>query len=571
MNLQDYIKIGSKIKMGRKKLTSIKQSLVNNISKAYLFFLTFVWTKKINMISKNKISLQDWQDIKPYHNTSKTDTYYLDIANQIREQIYQNQFHLPLRDFIREEGISLFCVFLTSYLEDIISGSEVWNSFVKKHQELYEKPLPFYETDNNYIEGEVNLQDVKFLTWYFINSVNKNILLNPKDAFVQNLAETILPILETEYEYAPENDLLKSHYQIEPTEDYYTVRRLLDNILTRTYLFFPDTGITLLRQEEEIIQQGRNIETALNDNRDHFIHEMKTALLALSAKEWAMQILGEKNPVSKALTTMSPRVHGSFLLLGQTDTHLELEHIATERKFNLLKSSYPKHQDLKEKSIIFMGIVEWLGDWWFSGISIASEYNEEVIAKERENQYARQSLSFMEDQNILEDTLKKHHYNFLIYNKETPIAFLRKEELDDFMNGYFKFFEETLDLSDEEKEKAVKKYKPKAQKSEENPEQVMVLFHNPNAGFELYSNIESAFHIKQNKFLNKEKSDQDFYQIFLANFYSKELIDYCIEVSRKKLSFFKNDYSDKEIDFLTRFFKSNIYHTKPKLTIVKNS
>lgn len=523
------------------------------------------------MISKHKISLQDWQDIKPYNKTSKTDVYYLEVANQIKDKIYQKQLHLPLQDFIREEGIYLFCTFITSYLEDVVSESEVWNSFVKKHKELYGKSLPFYETEKDYVEGEVNLQDVQFLIWYFINTVNKNILLNPQDAFVKTLAENIFEILDTEYEFAPENDLLKSCYQIENTEDYYTVRRLLDNILTKTYLFFPDTGFILLRQEDEIIKGGRNIETALNDNRDYFVHEAKTSLLALSAKEWAKLILGDKNSISKALETMSPRVHGSFLLLGQTDTHLELEHIATERKFNLLKTSFPKHNDLKENSIIFMGIVEWLGNWWFSGISITSDFNEEVVVKEKQNQFSKESLSFMEDQSMITETIDNHHKAFLIYNKEVPIAFLRKEEVDDFMNGYFKFFEETKELNDEEKEKAVKKYKPKASKSEEKPEDIMVLFHNHNSGFELYSNIESAFHIKQNKFLNKEKSDQDFFQIFLANYYSKEILNYCIETSRKKLVFFKNNYSDNEIDFLTRFFKANIYDTKARLTIIKNN
>lgn len=522
------------------------------------------------MSAKKKILLEDWQEIKPYGRTSKSDLYYLEICNEIQDRLYEQNFVLPLRDFVRVEGIPLFCIFLTSYLEDIISGSEVWNSFVKKHKEIYGKPLPFYETEGDYVEGEVNLQDVKFLVWYFINSVNKNILLNPNDTFVQNLAESIVEILETEYEYAPENDLLRKTYQITDAEDYYNVRKLLDQILTKTYLFFPDTGFAILRQEAEIIQDGRNVETGLNDNRDRFVHEARTSLLALSAKEWAELILGNKNPVAQALKQMSPRVMGSFLLLGQDEEYLDLEHIATERNFKLLKSSFPKYKDLVEKSIVFMGMVQWQGKWWFSGISIASKYNEEVIEREKQNQYAKESLSFMEDQFLIKDALEKHHEAFLIYNKDTPVAFLRKEEVDDFVNGYFKFVEETQELTQEEKEKAVKKYKPKANKSEEKPEVVMVLFHNQNSGFEVYPNIESAFCVKSNQFLDKEKIDQDFYQIFLANFYSKELVEYSIEVSRKKLAFFKNNYSDNEIDFLTRFFKANIYHTKPRLTIVKN-
>lgn len=522
------------------------------------------------MSVKKKIQLNDWQDIKPYNKTAQTDLYYLEICNEIHDKIYENNFHLPLQDFVRGEGISLFCIFLTSYLEDVISGSEIWNSFIKKHKELYGKPLPFFDTEKDYIEGEVNIQDVKFLIWYFINSVNKNVLLNPNDDFVQNLAEKLFDIIETEYEYAPENRLLRDSYQINSTKDYYEARKLLDNILTKTYLFFPDTGLAILHQEAEIIQSGKRVETALNDNRDYFVLNAKTSLLALSAKEWANAILGENTPLAKAFNEMSPRVHGTFLYLGQDEKYLQIEHIATGRTFNLLKVSFPKYQDLKEKSLIFMGIVEWLGEWWFSGVSIASGYNEEVIAKEKNNQFAKESLSFMEDQSLILDTIKKHHDAFLIYNKNVPVAFLRKEEIDPYIDGYFKFFNETLELNDEEKEKEVKKYKPKTEKIDERPNNIMVLFHNPKSGFEVYSNVESAFHIKQNKFLNKEKSDQDFYQIFLANFYTKEFLDYCIEVSKKKLEFFKNGYSDTDVDFLTRFFKPGIYHTKPRLTLVKN-
>ena len=162
----------------------------------------------------------------------------------------------------------------------------------------------------------------------------------------------------------------------------------------------------------------------------------------------------------------------------------------------------------------------------------------------------------MEDQALIRENLKEHHEAFLIYNKGVPIVFLKKEEVDDFMNGYFDFFTETAGLSAEEKEKAVKKYKPKAGKEEEKPDTVMVVFHNINSGFEVYSNIENAFCIKQNKFLNKDRIDQDFYQIFLANFYSKEILDYSIEVSEKKISFFKkNNYTKEELDFFTRLNK----------------
>ena len=78
------------------------------------------------MSEKKRILLEDWQDIKPYGRTSKSDLYYLEICNEIQDRLYEQNFVLPLKDFVRVEGIPLFCIFLTSYLEDIISGSEVW-------------------------------------------------------------------------------------------------------------------------------------------------------------------------------------------------------------------------------------------------------------------------------------------------------------------------------------------------------------------------------------------------------------------------------------------------------------
>ena len=63
------------------------------------------------MSEKKKILLEDWQEIKPYGKTSSSDLYYLEICNGIQDQLYEKNFVLPLRDFIREEGISLFCIF----------------------------------------------------------------------------------------------------------------------------------------------------------------------------------------------------------------------------------------------------------------------------------------------------------------------------------------------------------------------------------------------------------------------------------------------------------------------------
>ncbi len=527
------------------------------------------------MTSPKKISLKDWQEIKPYNKTSKTDLYYHDICNQINTMLYEENFHIALVDFVREEGISLFSIFITSYFEDIISGTNIWNSFTRKHRELYGKPFPFYTPDEFYIEGEVNKEDVKFLIWYFISVTNKNSLLNPNDPFYGQLAEKIVEILVPEYEFAPENKLLKECYEIKDENDYYEVRKLMDTILTKTYLFFPDTGFILLKTESEIIQKEQNhTQMILEDNRDLFVHHVHTKLLAMTGKEWAQLILGENHPVSKELEHLSPKIQGSFLYKGKDDSTIFLEHIATGRKIDLKLESYDNHKNLDENKIVFLGIIQWKGEWWFSGITIVSDLNEEVIENEKQNLYAKNAFNFLNDQDLAKELVGKHHQAFLDFNKGLPIAFLKKNDVEAYINGFFDYFNETIDKDEKEKSKALKKFKPKMEKSEEEyTGETGVIFHNEKSGFEVYANIDSAFHVKGNEFLNKEKSDQDFMQLFIADFYSPEIVHYAIEQGKKKIEFFKNkknQYAQDDLDFLIRFFKHRNYHTQPKITVSNN-
>lgn len=401
---------------------------------------------------------------------------------------------------------------------------------------------------------------------------NKNSLLNPNDPFYEQLAEKIVQILVSEYEYAPENKMLKECYEIKDEKDYYEVRKLMDTILTKTYLFFPDTGFTLLRTESEIINKERNhTQMILDDNRDIFVHSAVTKLLALNAKEWAKLIVGEDTQLAKDLDKMSPKVQGSFLYKGKDDSTIFLEHIATGKKIDLKIASYDNHKSLAENKILFIGIVQWKGEWWFSGITIVSDLKDEVIESEKQNPYAKNAFNFLNEQDLAKELVEKHHQAFLEFNKGIPIAFLKKENIETYINGFFDYFNETIDKDESEKAKALKKFKPKLTKSEEEyAGETGVIFHNSKSGFEVYANIDSAFHVKGNDFLNKEKSDQDFMQLLIADFYSPEIVHYAIEQGKKKLAFFKNkknQYTEDDLDFLVRFFKHRNYHTKPRITI----
>ena len=83
-----------------------------------------------------KIFIKDWLDLKPYRKHALTDSYYLKLANEVKTNLIKNKDHglgLLLKDFTE-----LSC-FLTSYFEDVISKTGIWNTFIQEHKKRYNK------------------------------------------------------------------------------------------------------------------------------------------------------------------------------------------------------------------------------------------------------------------------------------------------------------------------------------------------------------------------------------------------------------------------------------------------
>ena len=102
-----------------------------------------------------RIYIKDWIDLKPYEKQTATDSYYLKLSNAVKQAITTNKQSLVLQIYLDNEELNDLSCFLTSYLEDLISGTNIWNAFIKIHQRLYKKQLPFYHLDV-YYEEEIN-------------------------------------------------------------------------------------------------------------------------------------------------------------------------------------------------------------------------------------------------------------------------------------------------------------------------------------------------------------------------------------------------------------------------------
>jgi len=528
-----------------------------------------------------RIFIKDWLELKPYEKQTATDSYYLDICNDVKKVVISNKRPLVMQRYLDNEGITFLSCFLTSYFEDLISKTNIWNSFVRTHQRLYGKHLPFYNLDE-YYEEKINPQDISFLIWYFLNTVQGEKFISPFNKFILETADKIFVVFNKKWEFAPENEHLKTFYQIDQKQnDYYIARNLIDTVLFKSYLFYPDTSFKLLKQEIEIIENIKdenNITMFLNENRDRILHGAHTRLLALKGKEWVSEILGSNHLLNKDFLAISKKIQGFFLYKGQDNHNIFIEHIASSKKFNLTKKSFDHSQTLKElDTILFIGIAMWKDEWWFSGVFFAQPFNPDLILDEKNSLESRMAVNFLDHQKQETDEILKNQLSaFKDFNNGSQIAFLPSVKIEEFYTGYIEFYNNTLNLS----EKEIREAKQRARDdgfldtndTHEDFSEVSetgLAFFNPNSGSEIALAVNSAFPMSSNPYFKEEDSDEHVMRLLMDGNLSKELVMYCIDNCKTKLSFFTKGVGNKyleDIDFLLRFWKRDYYHTIPSIT-----
>ena len=531
-----------------------------------------------------KIYIKDWLEFKPYEKQTTTDNYYLKICNEVKSSILTAKHSFVLNMYLDNVGMDGLACFLTSYFEDLISETNIWNTFVKIHKRLYKKQLPFYNLDE-YYEEEINKQDICFLIWYYINSVQEEDLIEPYNDFIYEIAENVMEVFEEVWEYAPENKYIKNFYEINKNElDFYFARNLIDTILFDTYLFYPDTLLNLVEEENKIIEKyknDKNIMMLLNDNRDSILHKSCTRLLGLKGKEWASEILGNNHILSGDFLNMSQKINGFFLYKGQDDNDVFIEHIASGKKFNLTKKSYSYYKDLREiDTILILGIVKWRDEWWFSGVSTQTPFNADLILDEKNSLKSRMAVNFLDHQ--VKDTneiLEQQFKAFKDFNNGSQIVFMSSDKVEDYIKKYTEYYNNSLKLSKEENEEATKRAREDGYfGTEENHRiysdvsETALVFFNPKSGAEIALGVNSAFPLPNNPYFDIKQSDDDTLFLLVSEELSKELVLYCIDNCKDKLPFFKEDTGKKyleDIDFLLRFWKKGTYYTKPAITFTR--
>ena len=316
------------------------------------------------------------KDIRKAHPgvASPTDKDYAKIAETAKAMLSHTQFGAGRS----EEELKRMAIKLTMYFEDIVSEIGLWHSFVQKHQQLYGKPLPFYDIYGTYDTDDLHEEDIRYLLWdSTLDDEDKETLINPENEALKQAAQTAYIYFRELFEDTPINeDLYDYFHEASFTDNFYEVRQLL-----KWYYF--DCYITTGRFRDYIFKEELDEQMELcQDNRQAAQSAAEAAIafdynvgpLALKPQEWLEAILNTHGQKAKAqaVAAIEAKDIEPYTLESYDRESVTLRSIDNEQ-MRIKRNSYFYVQTtmLKDKDI--NGCVgcyaKYDGDWYLNGMN----------------------------------------------------------------------------------------------------------------------------------------------------------------------------------------------------------
>jgi len=147
-----------------------------------------------------EISVKDYMERQPGNpRVAETDQFFLWIALRLARLWDEAPWLRALDDNVRREVV----LAVTGYYQDVVADAGLWRSFTRLHSERHGSPLPFYGRRGDYVDYELNVDDVRYVMWWTIAGMMGTDALDPHDSELEALATAFHMLLDQEYEEAP--------------------------------------------------------------------------------------------------------------------------------------------------------------------------------------------------------------------------------------------------------------------------------------------------------------------------------------------------------------------------------
>lgn len=251
------------------------------------------------------ISLNQFRYAQPNGSIEhETNDFYLSLANELIDIWNKSNILSEITAKVKQ-AVALG---LIGYYQDIISDMGIWRTFISECKRMYGKYVPFYSDSEDYIEYELNLADVKFLTWYFIAfNTMEHRFIYPLSDDIQNLGQIFFDKLNHEYDDAPTPHHFREilDFELYDPESKEAVYDFSQWLFWHNYMIVPPFQLSYSQIYFSIEEINNSIEPEnikqekIEELKREAMSQLPTGPLALYLKEWLHLIIENKYPPQK--------------------------------------------------------------------------------------------------------------------------------------------------------------------------------------------------------------------------------------------------------------------------------
>ena len=503
----------------------------------------------------SRINSDDWLAYHPYDSEVSSDCFYIALCNDLQHEM----LHIDEDDHLVDADYKYLTCMLACYLEDTVSKTGMWTSFIDEHHHLYGKYLPFYDMEG-YEHGKINLADIQFLIWHFCSNLSiHSQFVDPYSIGNNEIARILHEMLNAASKQAPINEDLKAALELAPDADIDQICKHLDFFFFGCYLHHYYTT-TLMEEETIHVKNRRGTKKNILDRRMHLLFNRVSPLLAKSSGEILAHRAGETHPLYKNLMSLSKRKEGFFLYEGATDTHLQMKHIASETMVELVHPDWD-FSLISGETIVRMGIVQWCDEWYAIGPVFPTTIFKKEKTPEKEKFLFAPLASHL-------GVVKREEECFLEVNYDKRFLFLEsKREAFNFIENVWETYHirygmdsmdrKTFDMNDV------------AINVDEDSEN-LVIFFNPRTGMEFYPNIAQCISVWDNPYYDQNAAT-NIEKLIRDDRVSSDFIIFLIDNHMIEIEPISGaggyHYIWANCDFMLRYWKKERYKSEPSLYV----
>lgn len=226
---------------------------------------------------------------------------------------------------------------VTGYFQDVVADCGVWRSFINECRRLYGRTLPFYDVAEDYVDFELNREDLRFLLWYTLSMYFEPLrVCNPLDSCFDKGAELLYDILDGLYDEAPVPEAFTRWREIElgVPEEADSVLDMGNWLFMHCYLMTPAYALTLSEIVSAVdMKDGDNV-AELQQRLEKSMSEDPTGPLALYLGEWLHLIIAGHPAPERPAPAASSRPHKFYKAFTQASGGKEIGYFATYSELN---------------------------------------------------------------------------------------------------------------------------------------------------------------------------------------------------------------------------------------------